>query len=255
VSDQPGARIGAAGESAGSDSSHAGPGSGESGASGPYYGPVHRYGRPPDALRDGPPSVLVRTWAQPGPVPPPGWGDSPPEPRTSAHSVVALARSEPRRNDHASWSRRVGASLLDSVPGLVAAVLLVAGYLPTYLGFFRGDLTVAPRYPLVLVGSLLSVVALGLAVCNRYVLAGRTGQSVGKRVTGIWLVSRTTGRPIGTLDAFVRDLLHVLDGIGYVGYLWPLWDDERQTLADKVAQTVVVRTPVAPLTAQERRPD
>ena len=254
MSDQPEARNAAAGGSAGSHSSHARR-FGESDESRPYYGPVHRYGRPPDPLRDGPPSVLVRTWAQPGPVPPPGWGAPLPDPRTSARSVVAPAWSEPRRNDHASWSRRVGASLLDGVPGLVAAVFLVAGYLPTYLGFFRGDLTVAPRYPLVLVGSLLYVVALGLTVCNRYVLAGRTGQSVGKRVTGIWLVSRTTGRPIGTLNAFVRDLLHVLDGFGCVGYLWPLWDDERQTLADKVAQTVVVRTPVAPLTARERRPD
>ncbi|MGS0626183.1 RDD family protein, partial [Ralstonia sp. VS2407] len=144
----------------------------------------------------------------------------------AAQAVVAPAWPGPRRDDHASWSRRVGASLLDSVPGLVAAVLLVTGYLPTYLGFFRGDLTVAPRYPLVVVGSLLYLVALGLAVCNRYVLAGRTGQSVGKRLTRIYLVRQTTGRPIGTLDAFVRDLLHVLDGFGYVGYLWPLWDEE-----------------------------
>ncbi|MGI3784562.1 MAG: hypothetical protein ACRYG2_27695 [Janthinobacterium lividum] len=38
-----------------------------------------------------------------------------------------------------------------------------------------------------------------------------------------------------------------------MGYLWPLWDEERQTLADKIAQTVVVRTPVPPLTDLERR--
>ena len=247
MSDQPEAREAAPGDGPGSSLAGA-----ASGASGPYYGPVHRYGRPRDAHRDGPPDLLVRTWAQPGPVPPPGWGTPPPDPWAATRGIVPPAWPGQRRQDHASWSRRVGASLLDSVPGLVAAVLLVAGYLPTYLGFFRGDLTVAPRYPLVVVGSLLYVVALGLAVYNRYLLAGRTGQSVGKRLTGIWLVRQTTGRPIGTLDAFVRDLLHVVDGFGYVGYLWPLWDAERQTLADKLAQTVVVRTPVAPLSAQER---
>lgn len=252
MSDQPDARGAAPGE---------GPGS-------PFYGPVHRYGRPRDDLRDGPPAARTQVWEPPGPGAAPGWGTSapphggraaavgPPSPGTrAAPPGVGLSRwSQPRRHDHASWSRRVGAFLLDALPGFVAAVVLVSGYLPTYLGFWHGDLTVAPRYPLLLVGSLLSAGALLLLVGNRHVLAGRTGQSVGKRLMGIWLVHRSTGRPIGTLDAFVRDLLHVLDGLGGIGYLWPLWDEERQTLADKVAETVVVRTPVAPLTALERRP-
>jgi uncharacterized RDD family membrane protein YckC len=146
----------------------------------------------------------------------------------------------------------VGA-LIDAVPGMVAGIVLVAGYLPTYLGLFRGDLAVPPRYWLVLVGTVLYVGAFALAIYNYYFLAGRTGQTFGKRVMRIWLVSRTTGRPIGALNAFLRNLLHVLDGLGYVGYLWPLWDDEHQTLADKIADSVVVRTPVPPLTALERR--
>jgi uncharacterized RDD family membrane protein YckC len=40
--------------------------------------------------------------------------------------------------------------------------------------------------------------------------------------------------------AFVRDLAHFLDGIFYIGYLWPLWDPKRQTFADKVCSTVVL---------------
>ena len=131
--------------------------------------------------------------------------------------------------------------------------MLTAGYVPMYAGFFRGDLTVPPRYPLIVVGTLLSLAAFGWAVYNRWFLAGRTGQSIGKRVAKTWLVGQTSGRPIGPFNAFLRDLLHILDGLGYVGYLWPLWDDERQTLADKIAQTVVVRTPVRPLTELERR--
>ena len=46
--------------------------------------------------------------------------------------------------------------------------------------------------------------------------------------------------PIGPLNAFLRDLLHTLDGFAYVGYLWPLWDAKRQTFADKIMKTVVV---------------
>ena len=145
----------------------------------------------------------------------------------------------------------MAATLIDSVPSWIAAVVLVAGYLPMYQGLFRGDLDVAPRWSLLAVGSVLYLVALGLAIYNCYFLAGRTGQTVGKRLMKIWLVGQRSGRPIGALNAFLRNLLHVLDGLGCVGYLWPLWDDERQTLADKIAQTVVVRTPVAPLTPQE----
>jgi len=146
----------------------------------------------------------------------------------------------------------VGA-LIDAVPGNVAGIVLTAGYLPTYVGLFRGEYAVPPRYWLVLVGTVLYVGAFALAVYNYYFLAGRTGQTFGKRFMKIWLVSRTTGRPIGALNAFLRNLLHILDGLGYVGYLWPLWDDEHQTLADKIAETVVVRTPVPPLTDLERR--
>ncbi len=47
--------------------------------------------------------------------------------------------------------------------------------------------------------------------------------------------------------------MHVVDGLFYVGYLWPLWDAERQTFADKIIQTVVVRTPVQPLASPQRR--
>ena len=214
------------------------------GSSGPFYGPVHRHGRPAVELRDGPPTAPGRAWAPPAPAALP---DPPP-------SAPPSGSGGPLRDDYAGWTRRVSAYVLDALPGVVAVVVLVAGYLPIYLGFLRGDLTAAPRYPLLLVGSVLALGALVLTFANRHVLAGRTGQSVGKRLTGIWLVHRTTGRPIGTLDAFVRDLLHVLDGLGGVGCLWPLWDEERQTLADKVAETMVVRTPVPPLTAHERRP-
>ncbi len=237
---------------------------------GPFYGPIQRYGHPPadhpadDAAHPAaagpppawppaaplaPPPVTLPSYAPWAPVAPvpgswapvPPW--SPPGPWPS-----------PRRTDYASWARRVAGAVVDAVPGWVAGVVLVAGYLPTYAGFFRGDLTVAPHYPLVVVGTLLSLAASGWAVYNRWFLAGRTGQSIGKRVAKTWLVGQASGRPVGPLDAFLRDLLHTLDGIGYVGYLWPLWDDERQTLADKIAQTVVVRTPVPPLAPPGRRP-
>lgn len=246
---------------------------------GPHYGPVPRYAQPRDVPQPAPssfppPPTAPAPTGGPGPgawPPPTGPGPAPaarpalpPGPfagQLAAPQVWPGATgwgpggpwSPPPRGDYASWLRRVAGFAIDAAPSWVASGVLYAGYLPVYVGLFRRDFGVAPHYRLVLVGTLLSVLAFAWQVWNRYFLAGRTGQSVGKRVTKMWLVGRATGRPVGPLNAFVRELLHILDGFGYVGYLWPLWDDERQTLADKVAQTVVVRTPVPPLTDLERR--
>ena len=75
-------------------------------------------------------------------------------------------------------------------------------------------------------------------------IAGRTGQSLGKRVTKIRLIGEETNAPIGPRNAFIRDLVHILDALTLVGYLWPLWDDKRQTFADKIMKTIVVNDAV-----------
>ena len=47
-----------------------------------------------------------------------------------------------------------------------------------------------------------------------------------------------------------RLLVHIfLDSFFYVGFLWPLWDPQRQTFADKIVGTVCV-----PLTQQSFAP-
>ena len=39
----------------------------------------------------------------------------------------------------------------------------------------------------------------------------------------------------------MRQLAHIVDAIiCYIGFLFPLWDDKRQTLADKIMTTVCV---------------
>jgi uncharacterized RDD family membrane protein YckC len=58
------------------------------------------------------------------------------------------------------------------------------------------------------------------------------------------LVKESTGEPVGMLLAFVRDIAHIVDSIiCYIGWLFPLWDTKRQTLADKIMSTVVLAQP------------
>jgi uncharacterized RDD family membrane protein YckC len=124
--------------------------------------------------------------------------------------------------DLAPWAVRVGAYLIDILPFAVLYAIAFA------------------------VGStaLLAVcwlAGLGWTIYNRWIEGGK-GQSLGKKLTHIRLISEQTGQPIGGGMAFVRDLAHFVDGvICYIGFLFPLWDAKKQTLADKIVGTVVVR--------------
>ena len=54
-------------------------------------------------------------------------------------------------------------------------------------------------------------------------------------------VARLDGRPVDAATAAVRTLVAFLSVVpAGLGFLWCLWDDERQTWHDKVAGTVVV---------------
>jgi uncharacterized RDD family membrane protein YckC len=76
------------------------------------------------------------------------------------------------------------------------------------------------------------------------VQVGQTGASPGMRIIGLRCVSKATGQPIGGGMGFVRQLAHFVDSlICYIGWLFPLWDAERQTIADKIIGTVVVTAP------------
>jgi uncharacterized RDD family membrane protein YckC len=95
----------------------------------------------------------------------------------------------------------------------------------------------------VVIGLLLAYGwGVGWWIFDRVIRQGRTGQSVGKRVMKIRLVSEHTWQPIGAGTSVGREFAHLLDAYSlYIGYLWPLWDAKRQTFADKVCSTIVLR--------------
>ena len=77
---------------------------------------------------------------------------------------------------------------------------------------------------------------------------GPSGQTVGKRALHIRVVDFNTGGPIGYGRAFVRYLVEsILSGIFFLGYLWMLWDREKQTWQDKASSSVVVPESAYPL--------
>jgi uncharacterized RDD family membrane protein YckC len=133
------------------------------------------------------------------------------------------APSDP--NQYSDWIHRVGAYLIDIAPVVVLGII--------------GDLTF--KFIIIV---LFWLAGIAWIAYNRWYQGGTTGQSLGKKLLGMKLISESTGQPIGPAMAFVRDLCHIIDSaICYVGYLFPLWDDKRQTIADKIVSTVVVPAP------------
>jgi uncharacterized RDD family membrane protein YckC len=122
------------------------------------------------------------------------------------------------------------ATLIDSA---VFLVLLVAVFIvAAILGAISSALGV-------LVGLLGYLAALAVSFYFYY-LTGETGQSPGKRLIGIKVVGEATGQPIGGGGGIIRYFAHIPDSICLIGYLFPLWDEKKQTFADKIQSTVVL---------------
>jgi uncharacterized RDD family membrane protein YckC len=129
----------------------------------------------------------------------------------------------PAVSPYANWGQRVGAYIIDVIPQFILLILAIF----------------AVR--VVILAVLFWLASIGWTIYNRWYQAGTTGQSLGKKALNLTLVSEQTGQPIGVLMAFVRDLCHFVDGvICYIGFLFPLWDAKRQTIADKIVGTVVI---------------
>jgi uncharacterized RDD family membrane protein YckC len=70
---------------------------------------------------------------------------------------------------------------------------------------------------------------------------GTTGQTPGDAALSIRVVGKDDGAPIGYGRAFVRWLVSLVSALVFLlGYLWMLWDSEKQTWHDKAANSVVV---------------
>jgi uncharacterized RDD family membrane protein YckC len=77
---------------------------------------------------------------------------------------------------------------------------------------------------------------------------GARGQTAGKRLIGIRVIDLARGGPIGYGRAFVRTIGRALSSLIFaLGYLWALWDREKQTWHDKLAGSIVVPTSAYPV--------
>jgi uncharacterized RDD family membrane protein YckC len=120
----------------------------------------------------------------------------------------------------AGFWRRVVAALLDGV--LVSAFILAVNAVSASIAVLALTSLLGLAYVVVLEG-------------------GASGQTLGRRAVGIRVVDADGGGPIGIPRALLRWAAEWLSAlILLLGYLWMLWDSEKQTWHDKLASTLVV---------------
>jgi uncharacterized RDD family membrane protein YckC len=146
----------------------------------------------------------------------------------------------------ADFGKRALAGLIDYVaPGLVIG--LVGGILSSVALAIDNSGTLSG-----IVSLLLYAATFGFLIWNTILKGGKTGVTLGRQVAKIKLVSEATGQPIGAMNAFIRHICHFIDSIiCYVGWLFPLWDAKRQTIADKIMKTVVITNDGTPTQGQQ----
>lgn len=119
----------------------------------------------------------------------------------------------------AQWGTRAIGALIDALPILILQVLFFwSGTLRTLVG---------------VIGFLYFYIYLGH-------LDGTTGQTPGKAVMGTRLVN-ASGDVIGSGSGIARKFAHIVDSIVcLLGWLLPIVDTNRQTIADKILSTYVI---------------
>jgi uncharacterized RDD family membrane protein YckC len=191
------------------------------------YGGNQPPGYPPPGYP--PPGYPPPGYPQPGGYQPGGYGAAPVAP-------------------YASVGKRIAALLLDGLIGLVAGI---PGWIVFGIAFAVGvsnadaqgrvhDSEAGAFLGLMFLAyALLFIGAFGFGIYNIYLL-GKTGSTLGKRWMKIKVLDQS-GQPLGFWKAFGREFIKGLVANISCGILllWPLWDQQKQGLQDKIFNTHV----------------
>lgn len=166
-------------------------------------------------------------WYPPEQAPGAAPGGMPPMPQAQPAYGAPAAGGE-----LASWGDRAIAYLAD------VAIIFVAYIAIIIVGSILGAIADALGALVMLVG-WLAMIGYSFYI---FFVQGESGATPGKRLTGLKVVGEATGQPIGGGMGIVRQFAHILDSlVCYIGWFLPLFDEKKQTIADKVMKTLVLK--------------
>lgn len=132
--------------------------------------------------------------------------------------------------------RRIGAGVID---------VLILAFVFTLVEALAGNPPAGGGGVSVKIEGTNALVLFGIVLLYYFISEATSGQTLGKRATGIQVVGQD-GTPCGTRQALVRTLLRIVDSLPFL-YLLGLvviWSTKRrQRLGDLAAGTLVVRAP------------
>jgi uncharacterized RDD family membrane protein YckC len=179
--------------------------------------------------------------------PPPRHGGYPPPPAGAPGYPPATGAALPKEA-YTPWFTRVLGYVIDVVPAAVVIGIgagIAFGTADNQCTSNGGeyDYGVYCTSNMTAFGMIVYILAYALVfaywIWNWGYRQGTTGQSIGKSVMKFKVISEKTGQPIGFGLSIVRQIAHVVDSlVCYIGWLFPLWDAKRQTLADKIMSTI-----------------
>jgi uncharacterized RDD family membrane protein YckC len=152
-----------------------------------------------------------------------------------------------QQRQYAGFGSRLGAILLDGIIGAIFGI-------PAAVAFFAvpkhyADCTIdgEPGVCKVPTGAGWGIIiglgiVFGLAYFVIYIKKVGNNQSWGQKAVSIRVVTKDTGAQIGVGRSVGRFFARYISGIPcYLGYLWMLWDKDKQTWHDKIVGSVVVK--------------
>ncbi|MCX6519681.1 MAG: RDD family protein [Actinobacteria bacterium] len=179
----------------------------------------------------------------PGAVPPP-----PPPPGFQPYPATAYDASP----QYAGFGSRLIGNILDSLLyGLLLSALSIPGFVLLRMAlddcYTIDDELFCPDGALnggALAGAIVLFLAAVAITAVLYLKAlGGTGQTWGRKIAGVKVVSKESGAPIGIGRALGRYLFaaFISSNVCLLGYLWMLWDKDKQTWHDKIVGSIVVK--------------
>jgi uncharacterized RDD family membrane protein YckC len=154
------------------------------------------------------------------------------------------AQPEPTTT-YAEWGDRAIATLWDVLYMWPTWIAFIGSTVVLVTGLVANGNDTDSGVALIIAGAIgflaATVWSIVRMVRNTMIRQGRTGQTWGKAKVGIWVVKTSGGVP-GVASCVGRYFLHALiNQAFYLDYLWPLWDPQKQTLTDKILDTVVIK--------------
>jgi uncharacterized RDD family membrane protein YckC len=227
------------------------------------YPPPNPSGYPPPNPGAGypPPAAPQGSGFQPPTYTPPGGfpgsapaGQNPYQPNPYQPNPYGAAFQQgPTGPPYASWGARAGAIVLNAIIYIVLSIAAMAAFGADNVFEYNTNAGASKN-------NFISIaVLLIFGFINSGYLQGTTGASLGKRVASIRVADPTTGQAIGVARSTIRMLINTMPTsiAGLLGspalvlvaflfmivnFLFPLWDPQKQTIADKAVKSIVVRS-------------